>query len=216
MARVNLREPDRHGYDLPDLCMKCGAPAMVYKAKNFSWHPGWVYVLAFFGVLPFVFVALVLTKRMAVSVPLCEAHRNHWLWRYLIICGSFLALFILGLSSLLLSVEPHPGRGARGELTGLVCVGCVLGLVLWLVMAVVLSLTAIRATEITDRSITLSGVCAEFADAFYEERRESAKEEGPAVRARRPQDRNRPRRDDRYRRDDQEPRQKERFGEEEG
>ncbi len=171
MARVILHDPDRSGYDLPDLCMKCGAPAMVYKAKTFTWHPGWINVLIVCGLLPFVFVAIMLTRRLTVCVPLCEAHRNHWLWRFVMICGSFFTLVGVGFASFLLSLEPDPTRGMRHHLTGLVCFACFFGLILWLIVALVLSLTTIRATEITDRSITLAGVCDQFADAYEEDRR---------------------------------------------
>src|SRR5262249_28232384 len=118
MASVKLHDPDRMGYDLPDLCMKCGAPAMVYKAKTFSWHPGWVYILLFFGLLPFIIVALIMTRRMTVRVPLCEAHKNHWFGRFLILSGSFLALFAGGIALFMASLEPNR-VGPRNDLSGL-------------------------------------------------------------------------------------------------
>src|SRR5262249_6525040 len=84
---------------LPDVCMKCGAPAATRKRKQFAWYPQWVFdVLGrniFVGLLPFAIVALVHTKRMAVSMPFCARHRNYWLVRDLFLWGG---LAVLGLA----------------------------------------------------------------------------------------------------------------------
>jgi hypothetical protein len=192
------------GYDLPDLCMKCGAPAMVYKAKTFSWHPGWVYILLFFGLLPFIIVAVIMTKRMTVRVPLCEAHKNHWLGRFLILSGSFLTLFAGGIALFMASLEPNR-VGPRNDISGLICVGFVLGLVVWLILAAILSATAIRATEITKRSITLAGVSSAFVEAYREDWQDFTKNMDQAVREHWQQDRDRPfRGDDRYQKEGEE------------
>jgi hypothetical protein len=217
MAIVKLRNPDRYDDELPDVCMKCGAPATVRKAKTFSWHPGWVYVLLLLGLLPFVIVALVMTKRRTVRAPLCDAHRNHWLWRTLVILGSFFGLFAVAFVVFIASVQPDP-RGAQTDFTGWACLGCVLALFVWVILAAVLSMTAVRAAEITDRSITLVGVSREFADAYYQEdQRTFARDVERTVRERWRQDHGRPRPDDdRYREDDPETRRRrEQFREEE-
>jgi hypothetical protein len=214
MATVQLRDPERLGHELPDLCMKCGAPAMVYKPRTFSWHPGWVYVLLFFGVLPFIIVALVLTKRMTVCVPLCHAHRNHWLLRSLILIGSFFGLFAAGFVLFLLSLQPGlPGRSH--DLVGLACLGSVIGLIVWLILAAVFSATSIRATQITDQSITLAGVANDFVEAYAEDRREIPREVERTVRQRWQQGRVQPwHSDSRNREDNWVQRRQERFGKE--
>ena len=38
------RGPVSEEGDLPEVCIKCGAPATAHKYKTFSWFPGWVYV----------------------------------------------------------------------------------------------------------------------------------------------------------------------------
>jgi hypothetical protein len=76
--------------NLPDVCLRCGAPATLHKSKTFSWHPPWVYVLLIAGLLPFAIVAIVLTKRRRVEAPLCEQHKHHWLIRQLLILPTFL------------------------------------------------------------------------------------------------------------------------------
>src|SRR5262245_60095643 len=93
MATLHLESYDGEVGDLPDLCMQCGAPSAVRKNKRFSWFPPWVWILLFVcGLVPFAIVALVMTKRRTVNVPLCEAHKNHWLWRQLVVVGGLLAL----------------------------------------------------------------------------------------------------------------------------
>ena len=77
MAKVYLRSDYGHEIvDLPPVCMACGAPATVRKRKLFSWQPQWVPVLILVGLLPYIIVSLVLTKRQRVETPLCERHAS--------------------------------------------------------------------------------------------------------------------------------------------
>jgi hypothetical protein len=45
MAQIRLSRYEVEANDLPPLCICCGAPAVVYKSKNFAWHPSWVWIL---------------------------------------------------------------------------------------------------------------------------------------------------------------------------
>src|SRR5205807_1917313 len=121
------------------------------------WSPSWVYVLLLAGLLPFLIVALILTRRMRVLAPLCDAHRNHWLGRALITWGSLFGLLLLGFTAGALSELLGP-PGETNPLTGYLCGGMIAGLLVWLVVAAVLQTTAIQVVEITDTSITLSKV----------------------------------------------------------
>src|SRR5437762_8797314 len=78
MAQVTLRDPEWPGYELPPVCMRCGAEATVCKAKRFTWYPPWVNLLILAGLIPYAVVVAILTKRLTVSVPLCGRHRFHW------------------------------------------------------------------------------------------------------------------------------------------
>ena len=167
MATLRLGERPWEDAELPDLCMKCGAPAELYKEKQFSWHPGWVYVLLLVNVVVFAVVALVLTKRKRLRVPLCAAHRNHWLWRQVVAVGGL--LFFLALGVVTIAVMSEEGNTAPLEgLGGLLCVGTLLGLVAWLFAAALLQSASIQPTEITDHGITLVGVSKEFVNAYRE------------------------------------------------
>jgi len=64
---------------LPGNCVKCGASQSVQRlTKTFRWHSPWVYVLIFLGVIVYFIVALVVTKKVRLDIPLCRAHRS---WR---------------------------------------------------------------------------------------------------------------------------------------
>jgi hypothetical protein len=168
MGVLRLDSDDRSGYDLPDLCMKCGAPAAVRKQKTFSWFPPWVWILLLVcGLVPFAIVAMILTKRRTISVPLCEQHKNHWMWRTLVVVGGFFALIILGIAAM--SATTDNPRGGDDLVGGLLCGASLVGLVIWLIAAVILQATSIRASEITDRSMTLTGVSDIFIEAFEQE-----------------------------------------------
>ena len=185
-ARLGRYEVERER--LPSACMKCGAPATLYKNKNFAWFPPWTYVLLLAGVLPFVIVQLVLTKRMTVSAPLCEAHKHHWLVRTLIGAAGLVLLLggFIGFVVLMAAVGDQLDEDAKGALVGAMCSGFGVLLLVWLIVMVVLQNTAIRSTEITDNAITLTGVSPAFVEAVDAEREQWEEEDyRPRRRARR-------------------------------
>jgi hypothetical protein len=175
MAVVRIDDPAGRRYPVWEVCARCGAAATTWKDKTFAWHPPWVWVLLLAGLLPFAIVALILTKRMRVRMPLCEDHQNHWLWRNIIVFGGLFAW--LGLAFLaFVSMTMVQWGNVLDDLGGLLCVGTVLGLLAWFVVTIVLSGSAIRPVGITDYAITLTGVAPEFADAVRDERRHYARD----------------------------------------
>ncbi len=154
--------------DLAPVCMRCGAPSTAIRAKTFQWHPSWIALLLLAGLLPYVVVALVLTKRMRVEAPLCDAHKNHWLWRNVIVFGSLLLLGAAFVGGLIVLSALADQRGGQDDPFGYFCVGMAVLGVVWLIVAVVAQQTAIRTTEITDDTITLAGVSPDFRHALKE------------------------------------------------
>src|SRR5206468_2159309 len=65
--------------------------------------------------------------------------------------------------------EHRPGS-AESTLAGFLCVGTILGLVGWLVLAAVFHVTSIRPVEITERMVWLQGVSRQFVDAYEDQR----------------------------------------------
>ncbi|HWG41460.1 MAG TPA: hypothetical protein VN688_01655 [Gemmataceae bacterium] len=172
MATLRLESYDGNVLELPDLCLKCGAPAALSKSKNFSWFPSWVWVLLFVcGLVPFAIVAAIMTKRRRVEVPLCEEHKNHWMWRQVAILGGLLLVLGLVFGGILLADNQQ--GGGNDPLSGFLCVAGPVGLIIWLIAIAILQSTAIRPKEITDTSITLVGVSDVFIQAYEEDWRPS-------------------------------------------
>jgi hypothetical protein len=74
MALVRIARYEVDQNLLPSLCIRCGRPAELWKSKKFAWYPPWVLALILIGWgIPYIIVALVLTQRMTVRVPLCHA-----------------------------------------------------------------------------------------------------------------------------------------------
>lgn len=168
MAQVRLRWDETRRDELPDVCMRCGAPADTHRTRTFSWHPQWVHLLLLGGVLPFLIVALILTKRMRVEVPFCAAHKNHWLVRNAVVWTVFVGLIGLGVGAAVLMDQNGPG--GNDPVGGYLCGATVVGLFVWLVTAAILQGTSIRPLEVTTDDVTLTRVARGFVDALRDQR----------------------------------------------
>jgi hypothetical protein len=150
---------------LPRVCMKCGARATTSKVIQFAWYPPWLLALVPFGVLPFLLVVALITKRQRVKVPFCDEHVNHFflirVMRALGYFGFFGAPVLFGIG-----IAANP----RGNLAGYLCVGWIVLILLYFAAVRVFALlTKIRPTEITDTSVTLTNVSEEFARAMEDD-----------------------------------------------
>jgi hypothetical protein len=202
MARVYLRcYSGREIDDLPPVCMACGAPATVRMSKQFSWQPTWVPVLILAGLLPYLIVSLVLTKRQRVATPFCDRHANYWWLFPTLLALSGFGIFGVGgiIFIAILNLGPNGPRN-NDMLPGLVCFGTVGVFFVWLIVVSVINQMRIRPNEITDRHIELAKVSDAFADAVEEEamreRREFGREFDDEPRRRFRDDRPRRPRDD--------------------
>jgi uncharacterized membrane protein len=168
MAQLKLGRYDAELGRLPPRCMRCGEAPSLTKAKKFSWYPSWVYLLILVHLLVFLIVAAIMTKRMRVPVPLCEKHKNHFLWPTLLGVAALLLLLavIFGGIALAGALEGELDPDAQGVFFTVWFVGG-LGLFLAvLITACVVQARTIRPTEITDRGMTLTNVAREFVGAF--------------------------------------------------
>jgi hypothetical protein len=188
MAEVRLGRYEVEDYELPRVCMTCGARAVGYQLRRFRWVPSWTLIGIFFGLLPYFLINELLAKRMPVWVPYCEDHERPPIWPTLVILGSLCGLLVIvvGLCVLL--------NGTNG-LPVVFTLGAV-GFLVWVFASVAISSPTIRPTEITDRSITLKGVSEKFINALKADRRgdadESGDEDRPRARRRRSDDEDRP------------------------
>jgi hypothetical protein len=167
MAQIRLRRYEVEEGGLPRACMRCGAPATLFKTKNFSWYPSWVYILLLAGLLPFLIVALIMQKRMRVSAPLCDRHKHHWVWPTAFAVAALLLLLgmLFGGAALGGVLEGGVDRDVQDTLMAVWFLGGFGLFLACLVAACVVQARAIRPVEITDRSITLTNVAPAFVHA---------------------------------------------------
>jgi hypothetical protein len=158
MARVRFSGRATRRGALPMVCMVCGDDADVRLRKRFSWHPPWVIVLIFTGLLPYVLVAFLLTKSKAVDVPMCSRHQHYWLFKFLIVAGLFVVTLFAAFGLLALAVA--------NDLGGWVCFTIIFFFVAWLVATFLVQQFALRPVEITDDSITLGNVHEDFVEEW--------------------------------------------------
>lgn len=165
MSSVWIERPCTDPEDLPDVCMRCGAETTQRVSKRFSWLPGWVYILVVVSWPIFLIVALISRKRCRVLAPLCHEHKNHWRGRTLLIVG--LLVLCLGVSTALTVATAEllpPGN----ELRDMAPLSFLVSLLGWLVVTALVSSSAIRPLEISDRGVKLTGVCEDFVEAYEE------------------------------------------------
>ena len=69
-----LRVP-RQGAVLPPRCVKCNEPGSKALVRDLYWHSPWLYIMVVFpGILFYAIVAMIVRKKAAVQVSLCERH----------------------------------------------------------------------------------------------------------------------------------------------
>jgi hypothetical protein len=172
MASIQLSRYEAEEGDLPDVCMRCGAPAVERKRLRFVSHPVWVYALLPFGYLPYVIVAAILTEHVRCYTLFCARHKKHWLVRTLIIWGSFVALLAFIASTVILVgiFSEHISKSAKDTLVGSQCIGIVVLIFCWFISIPIVQLTAIHPTNVTERRLTLKRVSPAFVEAVREYR----------------------------------------------
>lgn len=171
MAKIKLGRFEIETGLLPRTCMACGAPADNFVRKTFFWHPGWVAVLILIGLWPYIIVALILTKRMKIPVPLCPRHRKYFLRRSLFVGLGLVVIIMAAIGIIAMMSNKKPGGGNSDDFLGFAIAGTGGLFLLWLITAAVLQRNSIRATEITPQSITLGNVSSDFKSALMDVRR---------------------------------------------
>ena len=184
MADIRLGRYEIEHYDPPPVCVRCGARSVVCKDHRFQWSPPWVYVLLLLGVIPYAIAAGATQKRMTVPMPLCDRHKWHWGGRTAVVLLGLVGIFVVMFGGIVfaneLNAEPP-----------VVFIPVSFLFLAWIVSAVVLASTTIRAREITDKSITLMGISPEFIEALNEARRgerDDEEDDRPRRRRRRDED----------------------------
>jgi hypothetical protein len=141
----------------------------------------WVYVLLPFGYLPYVIVAATMTQRVRCHTHFCRRHKNHWVYRALVIWGGFVAMLALlvGSVAFVISMEPQVNEATNSLLRGLLCFTVIALPLCWLISIPIMQLTAIHPADVTERRLTLKRVAPAFVNAVrdYREKRSNVDEE---------------------------------------
>lgn len=66
------------GAELPQVCIKCGAPLSESIRKRFAWHHPGLYFLILVNLLVYALVAYFVQKRMELRVPVCSVHADRY------------------------------------------------------------------------------------------------------------------------------------------
>jgi hypothetical protein len=136
---------------LPPYCVKCGKSEVTRVDKSFSWLNPLYYFLLFLG-LGIGLVYLIFRKRVKLSVPLCESHRQYM--RRLTITATVLLVGCIPVGVLFGSLIGEPDGDMWGLLIGI--------LMLFGGLIIVLSNRPLQATHIDNDRATLKGASEAF------------------------------------------------------
>jgi hypothetical protein len=121
--------------------------------------------LLLLGLLPYAIVALVMTKRAKIELPLCSRHRSAWTW--IAVVGLLLLLLTVGAFIALVVVDANHS-GGRGPMDAATDSGaCFLFPVVGLIALVMLVLGLRRVTpqRIDEQgNAWIKGVCDDYLD----------------------------------------------------
>jgi len=156
VAEVTVNRAAAEQGRLPPFCLCCGAPSAWVVRKKFTFRPGWTWWLMFLGPLGSI-LSFHFKDRSHCWSPLCDEHRHHWRWRALLCWGGLAGLLIVWVLMDALGFTVPDGW-------------LVAALVAWLLGSIYLQLTSIHAADMTDYTITLTGVAPEFVQAVQEQR----------------------------------------------
>ena len=140
---------------LPGLCIRSGVKTSKRLSRKMSWHNPWIAFTILAGLLVYVILAVVLTKRATIDLPLCESEKTkrrkmlRMLWLIGLAC---LGLFFAGLY---FAIDQTFGRGSTLPVPIIIlgAVGGIISLVIGQKVAGV-----VKPTKITDTHVWLKGV----------------------------------------------------------
>jgi hypothetical protein len=105
---------------LPNICLKSNQPATRQLKRSLSWHPPAAYFGLLLGVIPFVIIALIITKRATIYIGLSD----EWfaIRKKKIATGWGIALLsiALGIGMIALAAASPRSAGSFACITGLV------------------------------------------------------------------------------------------------
>ena len=146
------------GVQLPDRCVKCNSPANGYgKRLRLAWHSPLAFLALLGGLLPYVIVAIILTKRLTIYAGVCPRHRRRRLAGILV---GWLG-FALGFLVCVVGASARAPAGAWAFIVGIV-------LILLSLVAGIVGSRIVWPRRIRDDRAWLNGVDPEYLCGFPE------------------------------------------------
>jgi hypothetical protein len=133
------------GARFPNFCIKCGEPARTNLQKTMYWHPSWLIILIFLGLLPYAIAVLAVRTKMDLTLPLCILHQEKYRTRRRVSLAILVASVGLLLSCFYLSDDSIPIALGLG-LVGLLTAG-----ILWELASTLLRANLIDAEQVSFR-----------------------------------------------------------------
>jgi hypothetical protein len=127
-----------------------------------------VWVLILVNLIVLVIVALILTKRMSARLPVCDQHEGYWRRRSFLFAIPTLMILTLGFAAIGYMATQPPQ--VQDDIGGWLCLGSIFALIAWVVVIGIVQANGVRATHITERTMTLAGLHRDFVDAVREDR----------------------------------------------
>lgn len=166
MANVTLSNGETEHGILPRVCCRCGKPADAEKNANFGWYPHWVLWLLLINVGVFGFVAMILRREKTVCLPVCADHNSFWKGPEIFVTISLVGAVIvpIGVADLM------AGKPQRSDYFLATLLVCLVWGVFALIIGAVWRQRYIRITNMTDETISLKNLHADFVTALEADR----------------------------------------------
>jgi hypothetical protein len=146
---------------LPPICIKSNQPSSQWLKRNLAWHEPWIVITVLAGLLIYVILALILTKRATIYIGLTEEWAARRRTR-MIVCWllglAFLGMIPAGIALFVNTNQP-------GWML-LMVVGFIGSLVVLVVAQYLVGL--VSPQRISDEYVWLKGVNQEFLDRLPE------------------------------------------------
>jgi hypothetical protein len=144
---------------LPDICLKSNQPATRRLKRRLQWHHPAVALSILAGLLIYVILAMVLTKRATIFIALTDEWFAIRRRRLAIAWGIVLLSILIGFAAFGMLVTAPSGQGS-----GFGCVGCSIAFVLFLAGIIYGNYAArmVRPACITEQYVYLLGVHPDF------------------------------------------------------
>jgi hypothetical protein len=179
MASIWLsRDECEYPEDLPPVCMVCAEDSETTVRQNLSWYNPLWNLMFLMGLLPWIIVVLIMTKRATLSAPVCDQHRGHF-WKHKLVSGLAVFVGIFVCVGFMVAGFAVADQNRQQEWMGFAgVIAGAAGFLVFITVAVIASKRMIRPLEIRDDEVHLTRVAPEFVDEVRAFRRKMRQRRG--------------------------------------